>query len=142
MAHRLEDRGRLVRDAGTVRPDGQPEAAVVQRHRQDLGVGIGHREAQQVRHALRRMPVHPDAGDPVDLRAQRPGHRPPTRRLVTHVLARGRQRGGHRDDAGDVLHAGAPLAFPVVPARVGGEGDAAPDEQRADARRPAELVRR
>ena len=45
-------------------------------------------------------------------------------------------------DARRVLHARSPLALAVVAARVRGDAHAAPDVERADARRPAELVGR
>ncbi len=58
------------------------------------------------------------------------------------VGERRRERGRHRRDAGRVLHARAPLALAVVAARIRGDTHAAPDVERADARRAAELVRR
>ena len=88
-AHVLEHRGGVAGRSRAVRARRDPEAAVVERHAEDLGVEVGDREAHEVRHALRRVAVQAGARDALgDARADPIGERPLPGRLVTHVLRR------------------------------------------------------
>ncbi len=94
-----------------------------------------------MRGAVRGVPVDVRAGDPALDVLSEPFGQPPLRgRHVAHRRERRGERRGHAGDAGGVLHAGAPLALAVVAARVGGDAHPPAHVERADARRPAELV--
>ena len=139
----LEDRGRLAGRARAVRPGGDPEAAIVERHAHDLGVQVRDREAHEVRDTLGGVAVDPRALDAFgDAGADRVGERPLPCRLVVHALETSLERRGHRGDPRDVLHARATTPLAVVPAGVRGDRHATANVERPDPRRSPELVSR
>ena len=93
------------------------DAAIVQRHRERRRVEPGDREADEVRHAVRRMPVDRGARAP-SRRSDREGSRSaPMRAPPRRPSSRGRRSSAAAIPAipGRFSDAGAPVALPVVP---------------------------